>query len=69
MALNPGDTLNNNYHRIIRQFGRGGFGCVYLARDTLLQGRYTLPAPEGPTAVAVKIVDMLGEEVLVVGEV
>jgi hypothetical protein len=31
----------------------------------LVAGRYTLPAPEGPTAVAVKITDMLGEEVLV----
>ena len=59
MALKAGDTLNNNHHHIIRQFGRGGFGFVYLARDTLLQGRYTLPAPEGPTTVAVKIVDML----------
>ena len=30
----------------------------------LVQGRYELPAPEGPATVAVKITDMLGEEVL-----
>lgn len=33
--------------------------------DDLVQARYKLPAPAGPTAVAVKIVDMPGEEVLV----
>jgi hypothetical protein len=32
-------------------------------------GRYKLPAPEGETAVAVKIIDMLGEEMLVTAEV
>ena len=32
----------------------------------LVAGRYELPAPAGPTTVAVKITDMLGEEVLVV---
>jgi len=31
----------------------------------LVAGRYELPAPTGPTTVAVKITDMLGEEVLV----
>ncbi|MDX9710504.1 MAG: site-specific DNA-methyltransferase [Trichloromonas sp.] len=36
------------------------------ARKTdLIDGAYTLPAPEGNTTVAVKIIDMLGEEVLV----
>jgi adenine-specific DNA-methyltransferase len=35
----------------------------------LVVGRYELPAPEGETTVAVKIVDMLGEEVLVTEEV
>lgn len=34
-------------------------------KDDLVAGRYELPAPEGPATVAVKIVDMLGEEVLV----
>lgn len=33
-------------------------------KDDLVQGRYELPAPAGPTTVAVKIIDMLGEEVL-----
>ena len=31
----------------------------------LVTGRYELPAPADETTVAVKIVDMLGEEVLV----
>jgi DNA modification methylase len=31
----------------------------------LVAGRYELPAPDGPTTIAVKITDMLGEEVLV----
>jgi hypothetical protein len=31
-------------------------------------GRYEVPGPQGKTVVAVKIVDMLGEEVLVVHE-
>jgi hypothetical protein len=29
-----------------------------------VQGRYELPAPAGPTTVAVNIIDMLDEEVL-----
>jgi formylglycine-generating enzyme required for sulfatase activity/serine/threonine protein kinase len=36
MALNPADTLLNGHYRIARQLGRGGFGFVYLAQDTLL---------------------------------
>jgi DNA modification methylase len=35
----------------------------------LVKGRYELPAPKGPTTVAVKVTDMLGEEVLVPKEV
>ena len=31
----------------------------------LVKGTYELPAPKGKTTVAVKIIDMLGEEVLV----
>lgn len=38
-------------------------------KSDLVEGKYTLPAPKGKTTVAVKIVDMLGEEVLVVQEV
>jgi hypothetical protein len=38
-------------------------------KTDLVDGRYALPAPDGPTTVAVKIVDMLGEEVLVVEQV
>jgi hypothetical protein len=33
-------------------------------KSDLVAGRYELPAPEAPTTVAVKITDMLGEEVL-----
>jgi hypothetical protein len=34
-------------------------------RSDFVEGRYTLPAPTGETNVAVKITDMLGEEVVV----
>lgn len=33
-------------------------------KSDLVSGRYEIPAPAGPTTVAVKITDMLGEEVL-----
>lgn len=33
-------------------------------KEEFVEGTYTLPAPDGPTVVAVKIIDMLGEEVL-----
>lgn len=36
MALNPKDTLLNGHYSIVRPLGRGGFGFVYLAQDTLL---------------------------------
>lgn len=35
-------------------------------REELVEGSYNLPAPEGTTTVAVKIIDMLGEEVLAI---
>jgi len=35
-------------------------------KNDLIDGNYKLPAPKGETTVAVKIIDMLGEEVLVV---
>jgi hypothetical protein len=38
-------------------------------KDDLVSGRYELPAPDGETTIAVKIIDMLGEEVLVIAEV
>jgi DNA modification methylase len=38
-------------------------------KDDLVSGHYELPAPDGPSTVAVKIIDMLGEEVLVTAEV
>lgn len=34
-------------------------------KQDLVQGRYQLPAPDGETTVAVKIIDMLGEEKIV----
>jgi adenine-specific DNA-methyltransferase len=34
-----------------------------------VEGRYELPAPPKGTRVAVKIIDMLGEELIVAGEV
>lgn len=33
-------------------------------KSDFVEGRYELPAPEAPTTVAVKIIDMLGEEVV-----
>jgi hypothetical protein len=33
-------------------------------KTDLVRGDYELPAPKGKTTVAIKIVDMLGEEVL-----
>jgi hypothetical protein len=36
-------------------------------KQDLAQGRYELPVPPPGSAVAVKIIDMLGEEILVVG--
>lgn len=38
---------------------------VPAKKDDLVSGTYCLPAPDGETTVAVKIIDMLGEEVLV----
>lgn len=38
-------------------------------KSDLVAGHYTLPASDGETTVAVKIIDMLGEEVLVVQKV
>ena len=38
-------------------------------KSDLVSGNYDLPAPKGKTMVGVKIVDMLGEEVLVTKEV
>ena len=37
---------------------------VSETKAPLVTGTYNLPAPEGQTTVAIKIIDMLGEEVL-----
>ena len=46
-----------------------GLSDVPERKDDLVVGRYVLSVPEGGTTVAVKIIDMLGEEVLVVRQV
>ena len=38
-------------------------------KDDLVSGKYELPAPKGKTKVAVKIIEMLGEEVIESNEV
>lgn len=45
------------------------FSDVPAKKTAYVQGRYELPAPEGETMVAVKIIDMLGEEILVTRDV
>jgi len=42
---------------------------VPAKKDDLVAGSYEIPAPAGKAKIAVKIIDMLGEEVLVVEEV
>ncbi len=55
MPLNPGDTLLNGQYRILRLLGRGGFGFVYQAEDTLLRDEVAIkeliPALVGDDAV------------------
>lgn len=43
---------------------RVGLSDVPERKDALVEGSYELSAPEGETTVGVKIIDMLGEEVL-----
>ena len=42
-----------------------GLADIPEKKADLVEGRYELPAPDGETTVAVKITDMLGEEVVV----
>lgn len=42
---------------------------VPAKKNDFVDGRYELPAPKGKTTVAVKIIDMLGEEVLTTADV
>ena len=45
MPLNPSDTLLNGQYSILRLLGRGGFGFVYQARDTLLRDEVAIKEP------------------------
>ncbi len=45
------------------------FSDVPEKKNDLVTGKYEFPAPDGRTTVAVKIIDMLGEEVLLTKEV
>ena len=42
MPLNPNDILQNGQYRVLRQLGRGGFGFVYQAQDTLLHDQVAI---------------------------
>jgi len=42
---------------------------VPARKEDLVKGSYSLPAAEGPTTVVVRIIDMLGEEILVTEQV
>lgn len=42
---------------------------VLERKNDLVSGHYELAAPDGSTTVAIKIIDMLGEEVLITAEV
>jgi hypothetical protein len=46
-----------------------GLSDVPERKDDLVQGRHELSEPEGETTVGVKIIDMLGEEVLITEQV
>jgi len=48
---------------------RIGLADVPERKDDLVAGEYEVETPKGKTTVAVKIVDMLGEEVLVTSRV
>jgi DNA modification methylase len=45
------------------------FSDVPEKKNDLVTGKYEFPAPDGRTTVAVKVIDMLGEEVLITKEV
>jgi len=45
------------------------FADIPEKKTDLVSGKYTLPIPEGETTVAVKITDMLGEEIVANGEI
>jgi len=49
MTINPGATLLNGKYRIQRLLGRGGFGFVYHARETVTS---ELCPQHGPGEVA-----------------
>jgi serine/threonine protein kinase len=55
MALGSGDTLFNGHYRILHHLGRGGFGFVYLAQDTLL---------DEPVAIKELIPALVGDETM-----
>ncbi|HFD39962.1 MAG TPA: serine/threonine protein kinase, partial [Anaerolineae bacterium] len=55
MALKQDDTLLNGHYRILRLLGRGGFGFVYAAQDTLL---------EETVAIKELIPALIGDEIM-----
>jgi serine/threonine protein kinase len=55
VTLTPNDTLLNGHYRVLRNLGKGGFGFVYLAEDTLLHEEVAIkeliPALVGDDAI------------------
>jgi hypothetical protein len=53
-----------NYLQVVQEIVRTPTGSVLNRRQHLVQGRYELPAPPPGSPVALKVIDMLDEELV-----